>query len=138
MKDTTKRVIAKLREANKCGRYSDATVERILEEVLEEEMKEMACCSAKNAKEEEPQEEEKPLTFREMLEDSGIDLDEKYKQVLIIAEDEKGVGSAYIANLVNIEETLDFYHLIKTKLKDMVLEHVPKYIVDGYERFKKI
>lgn len=133
MKETTKKVIAKLREANKCGRYSDATVERILEEVLEEEIKEMACCSKEEAYKEEEME---PYTFREMLEGSDLDLDAKYKQVLIIAEDEEGIGTTYVANVVSVEENLEFYHIVKNKLKDIVLEHVPKYVVDMYEKYK--
>ena len=135
MNNITERVIQRLRKANKCGRYSDATVEKILEEVLEEEMKEMACCSSKEA---EHQEEKKPLTFKEILEQSQLDLDAAYKQVLVITEDEDGYITSCAGNPAGIEDRLQMYVMVKNKLEEIMLQGIPLPLVKLYEKFNQI
>ena len=133
MKDITERVIERLRKANKCGRYSDATVERILEEVLEEEIKESGCCCAKEEYKEEA-EEEKVFTLKEIIDQTPLELDNTYKQVLIIAEDEEGYITSCAGNPASIEDRLAMYLFIKNKLQDIMLEGIPATLVKIYER----
>ena len=132
MNNITERVIERLRKANKCGRYSDATVERILEEVLEEELRSKECCSDKK---EELKEE--PHTLEEIISDTPLELNGKYKQVLIIAEDEDGYITTCAGNSANIIDRLSMYLLVKNKLKDIMLEDIPTSLIDICEKLNE-
>lgn len=133
MNDITNRVIEKLKKANTCGRYSNATVEKAVEEVLEEKRREGACCSKK----EEPK-KQKPLTLKEALDVKGaIDVNKHYRQALIIVEEDDGIATTYFGNELDTEDRLDFYEVIKTNLQDMTLEGIPNFIVKLYETIQE-
>lgn len=129
MNNITERVIERLRKANKCGRYSDATVEKILEEVLEEELRSEECCCDKK---EESKEE--PNTLEEIINETPLELDGKYKQVLIIAEDKEGYITTCAGNSANVVDRLSMYFLVKNKLKEIMLEGIPNSLIRMCEK----
>lgn len=135
MNKVTERVIEKLRKANKCGRYSDATIEKVLEEVLEEQRKESECtCDQK--KEEINEEVKEPLTLKEILDRTPINLDTKYKQILLVTQDEdEGVCSICVGNPAGPKDRIELYYEIKSKLSEIMLEGMPKSIIKLVESF---
>lgn len=134
MDELVERVIKRLNEKNKCGRYSDATVESTIREVItDKELEAIGKKVREYAKEKVEEEDKEPLTLEEIIKQTPIKLDSKYSQVLLVAEDEEGICSICVGNPAGPQDRLAFYLMLKNKLPEIMLEGIPNTIVRLFE-----
>lgn len=144
MDELVERVIKRLNEKNKCGRYSDATVESTIREVItDKELSELAKRFG-NAKKvgdkirENKEEDKTPYTFRDILKESDFNPDEIYDEVLIIAQKGEDVFTNHSVNDQDVTEVLNFYYFVKENLKGIVVNKIPDRIVEMYGKVREI
>lgn len=131
MENITNSIIEKLNKMNSCGRYSEATVRKAVEETLKEReigpKKERARSGC--SKEIIRNRDCKNQTFGEFIRGTEIKLDKEYPQMLLIVKEEDGILTSYTGEK-DLAKRFDFYTNIKLNLKDMVLEGIPDFMID--------